>query len=200
MPKYPSLFASAPVNAPLTWPKKRDGASSLGSTPQFTVVVTSYPACCSQSFCICDRPTLSSTINIFCYRLYTLIYQMCQVQTFSSRLHVRGCPPTGKYEPKTLPTTAGCIKVYNRASILMLHFVFRFRNQQDGMVYDPLRVFPRPLRRPPCRHAARSGRSAAARPFAAAPTSATYGVRPPAAFHGCCPPRGAVRCLCGRLR
>ena len=35
---------------------------------------------------------------------------MCQVQTFSSRLHVRGCPSIGKYEPKTPPKTAGVSK------------------------------------------------------------------------------------------
>lgn len=35
---------------------------------------------------------------------------MCQVQTFSSRFHVRGCPSIGKYEPKTPPKTAGVSK------------------------------------------------------------------------------------------
>ena len=47
-------------------------------------------------------------------RLYTLMYQMCQVQTFSSRLHVRGCPSAGKYEPKTPPKTAGVSKYIDR--------------------------------------------------------------------------------------
>lgn len=43
-------------------------------------------------------------------RLYALIYRMCQVQAFSSRLHARGFPAIGKYEPKTPPRTAGVTK------------------------------------------------------------------------------------------
>ena len=40
-------------------------------------------------------------------RSYALIYRMCQVQAFSSRLHARGFPAIGKYGPKTPPRTAG---------------------------------------------------------------------------------------------
>lgn len=43
-------------------------------------------------------------------RSYALIYRMCQVQVFSSRLHARGFPAIGKYEPKTPPRTAGVTK------------------------------------------------------------------------------------------
>lgn len=43
-------------------------------------------------------------------RLYALIYRMRQVQAFSSRLHARGFPAIGKYEPKTPPRTAGVTK------------------------------------------------------------------------------------------
>lgn len=43
-------------------------------------------------------------------RLYALIYRMCQVQVFSSRLHARGFPAIGKYEPKTPPRMAGVTK------------------------------------------------------------------------------------------
>ena len=43
-------------------------------------------------------------------RSYALIYRMCQVQAFSSRLHARGFPAIGKYEPKTPPRTAGVTK------------------------------------------------------------------------------------------
>ena len=43
-------------------------------------------------------------------RSYALIYRMCQVQVFSSRLHARGFPAIGKYGPKTPPRTAGVTK------------------------------------------------------------------------------------------
>lgn len=43
-------------------------------------------------------------------RSYALIYRMCQVQVFSSRLHAKGFPAIGKYEPKTPPKMAGVTK------------------------------------------------------------------------------------------
>lgn len=43
-------------------------------------------------------------------RSYALIYRMCQVQVFSSRLHARGFPAIGKYGPKTPPRMAGVTK------------------------------------------------------------------------------------------
>ena len=43
-------------------------------------------------------------------RSYALIYRMCQVQAFSSRLHARGFPAIGKYGPKTPPRMAGVTK------------------------------------------------------------------------------------------
>lgn len=58
-------------------------------------------------------------------RLYALIYRMCQVQAFSSRLHARGFPAIGKYEPKTPPRTAGvtkCVIGFSRYSGLARRF------------------------------------------------------------------------------
>ena len=61
-------------------------------------------------------------------RLYALIYRMCQVQAFSSRLHARGFPAIGKYEPKTPPRTAGVTKYvigFGRCSGLARRFCRR---------------------------------------------------------------------------
>ena len=58
-------------------------------------------------------------------RSYALIYRMCQVQAFSSRLHARGFPAIGKYEPKTPPRTAGvtkCVIGFSRYSGLARRF------------------------------------------------------------------------------
>lgn len=76
-------------------------------------------------------------------RLYALIYRMCQVQAFSSRLHARGFPAIGKYEPKTPPRTAGvtkCVIGFDRYS----GFVRRFcregpilRNPETGRTSLP---------------------------------------------------------------
>ena len=76
-------------------------------------------------------------------RLYALIYRMCQVQAFSSRLHARGFPAIGKYEPKTPPRTAGvtkCVIGFGRYS----GFVRRFcregpilRNPETGRTSFP---------------------------------------------------------------
>ena len=76
-------------------------------------------------------------------RSYALIYRMCQVQVFSSRLHARGFPAIGKYEPKTPPRTAGVTKCaigFGRCS----GFVRRFcregpilRNPETGRTSFP---------------------------------------------------------------
>ncbi len=44
----------------------------------FIAVMASYPACPNQSFCICDRPMLSSTINIFRFirQLFYLVLRL----------------------------------------------------------------------------------------------------------------------------
>lgn len=58
-------------------------------------------------------------------RSYALIYRMCQVQAFSSRLHARGFPAIGKYGPKTPPRTAGvtkCVIGFSRYSGLARRF------------------------------------------------------------------------------
>ena len=58
-------------------------------------------------------------------RLYALIYRMCQVHAFSSRLHAKGFPAIGKYEPKTPPRTAGvtkCVIGFGRCSGFVRHF------------------------------------------------------------------------------
>ena len=73
-------------------------------------------------------------------RLYALIYRMCQVQAFSSRLHARGFPAIGKYEPKTPPRTAGVTKCaigFGRYS----GFVLRFCRE------GPIRATQKPVAR-----------------------------------------------------
>ena len=58
-------------------------------------------------------------------RSYALIYRMCQVQAFSSRLHAKGFPAIGKYEPKTPPKMAGVTKCaigFGRYSGFVRHF------------------------------------------------------------------------------
>lgn len=73
-------------------------------------------------------------------RSYALIYRMCQVQAFSSRLHARGFPAIGKYEPKTPPRTAGvtkCVIGFGRYS----GFVRRFCRER------PIRATQKPVAR-----------------------------------------------------
>ena len=58
-------------------------------------------------------------------RSYALICRMCQVQAFPSRLHAKGFPAIGKYEPKTPPRTAGvtkCVIGFGRCSGFVRHF------------------------------------------------------------------------------
>lgn len=68
---------------------------------------------------------------------------MCQVQTFSSRFHVRGCPSIGKYEPKTPPRTAGvtkCVIGFDRYSGFVRHFCREgpiLRNPETGRTSFP---------------------------------------------------------------
>lgn len=76
-------------------------------------------------------------------RLYALIYRMCQVQAFSSRLHARGFPAIGKYEPKTPPRTAGvtkCVIGFGRYSGFVRHFCREgpiLRNPETGRTSFP---------------------------------------------------------------
>ena len=73
-------------------------------------------------------------------RSYALIYRMCQVQVFSSRLHARGFPAIGKYGPKTPPRTAGvtkCVIGFGRYS----GFVRRFCRER------PIRATQKPVAR-----------------------------------------------------
>ena len=73
-------------------------------------------------------------------RSYALIYRMCQVQAFSSRLHARGFPAIGKYGPKTPPRTAGvtkCVIGFGRYS----GFVRRFCRER------PIRATQKPVAR-----------------------------------------------------
>ena len=76
-------------------------------------------------------------------RLYALIYRMCQVQAFSSRLHARGFPAIGKYEPKTPPRTAGVTKYvigFGRYSGFVRHFCREgpiLRNPETGRTSFP---------------------------------------------------------------
>ena len=76
-------------------------------------------------------------------RLYALIYRMCQVQAFSSRLRARGFPAIGKYEPKTPPRTAGVTKYvigFGRCSGFVRHFCREgpiLRNPETGRASFP---------------------------------------------------------------
>lgn len=76
-------------------------------------------------------------------RSYALIYRMCQVQAFSSRLHARGFPAIGKYEPKTPPRTAGVTKCaigFGRYSGFVLRFCREgpiLRNPETGRTSLP---------------------------------------------------------------
>lgn len=76
-------------------------------------------------------------------RLYALIYRMCQVQAFSSRLRARGFPAIGKYGPKTPPRTAGVTKYvigFGRCSGFVRHFCREgliLRNPETGRASFP---------------------------------------------------------------
>ena len=76
-------------------------------------------------------------------RLYALIYRMCQVQAFSSRLRARGFPAIGKYGPKTPPRTAGVTKYvigFGRCSGFVRHFCREgpiLRNPETGRTSLP---------------------------------------------------------------